>query len=204
MGESGVPIQVCTKFTENRYEKDRQNFKMFYRLILEQHLPEIKKYCEYLTRQFIAATGIPFESWNFRYPAPQQQAPTTEVEIRNNGAQDFNVQSDAVCDLMDFLVQQVDDMKHVQQDYVQCCNSLISAGVPTQICNNYQAFYANALVASIDDPLVAGFVEDYRYLRNVYDQIAQTLQELGNFVSRAPKPLPMAQEVVGTIVFNNN
>lgn len=205
MGESGIPLEVCTKFTENRYERDRANFKKFYGMILQEHLPEIKRYCEYLTRHFIAATGIPFESWNF--VSPQQQEPgaaTTEVEIRDSGVQDFSVQCDAVCDFMDFLVVQVDEMKSVQEGYISCCKGLVDAGVPKQICSNYEAFHANNLVASFDTPLLAGFVDDYAYLRNVYEQIAETMRGLGYMPMRTPKPMRNAQPVVGTIVFNND
>lgn len=189
--ESGVPVQVCDYYTHFRYElKDCQNFRMIYKLIREQHLPDIRSYAEALSRQYMAAAG---EWMEVGMKVPEVSKGGTEVRgegVYVGGAQDFSVQCHALCDLMDNLVYWMTMMKDVQAEYVSCCNNLVEMGVPKQIWSHYDAVDAKPLVALMNCPLLTDFADDYRYLKGVYDEISESLRELGVMYYRSPKGLP--------------
>ena len=190
LAESGVPIEVCNEYEEKRYEAvDQVNFRDMYKSILESHLPRIRSYINALIKQLAAASSIPIDNLNLSWPEQLSETTTTSqnMVIRNQPSQDYIIQIDAVCDLMDFLVDTCRSMNDVIVDYRRHRSGMIDSGVPRQIWADYEDYLASPLERHYFGKLIEGLMDDFKYLRPIYNEIADSLRGLGYSYVREPK-----------------
>lgn len=191
MHESGMTVQ-SKKFISDRYEKvDQENFKRIYHDIAEEHLPAIKRYVDALLRQFDAATGMTMNDIRLETPGSLDSNDASADFIkRTQSVQDYLVQVNALCDYMDFLVKQCDELKDVVLQYKKYCTDyLIESGVPNEVVKDYYYKYAVYLVPDIEQYIIKGFHDDYIYLKLVYLEVVNSLTDLGITHIRTPRSL---------------
>ena len=192
MKESGIPIEACKEFSQKHYEETNKHlFQGICDTIIDKHIRIIKQYLVDLANQYFHATGTSIDIRGLLvYPDSSLSAnATAPLTTRNNGVNDYRVQCAAVCDFTDFLVQQTEELNAVLQGYGNCCNGLLSCGVPKQVCDNYVENYAKPLYKAIDNNLRAALIDAYQYLIKVYNSIVASMRNIGLSVARAPREL---------------
>lgn len=187
---TGVPAEECKAFAEKYYVEDKQNFKVFFDRIIRCDLPQIRKYIEQIRKQFQAATGTDIGQINLRLPSNSVSSslPRNAV-LSSNGTQNLGLQIQAICNMMDFLVDQRNELQQTLHDYQRYCNEMINNGVPKQVVDHYVLNYAHTNVGIINR--LSGHIQnaDYPQLKNVYIQISESLAELGSSANRLPKSM---------------
>ena len=188
MADTGVPVQECKEFADKYYVADEAKFKALFDRIINYDLPQVNKYIEQIRRQFIAATGSDFGQINLKMPSTNISTTMPKGAIdRKGGPQDYEKQLDAVCDLMDFLVSQRDELQYTIRDYERYCQEMINSGVPKQIVEHYIPNFTQPNVSLINNTFAHIQESDYPQLRTLYTEIATSLGELGKSPSRTPK-----------------
>lgn len=187
MIETGVLKQACERFKDDYYVKDAQLLKAIYEHVVQTDLQAIKMYMNQISRQ-IQAAGYPVSDWNFQTPQPfEGSEPPSKARTHSGNSQDYEVQIDAICDLMDFLVDQHANLGRSIMSYRNYCNAMIQNGVPRQIVDHFRP------LAQKDVDLVRHEMqqlkEDYPYLGKLYQVIVESQEQLGHSVSRKPKSM---------------
>ena len=190
MAETGVTEEECREFRDNYYREDEANFKAIYERISNYDLPQIRTYVELICRQFQAATG---SSPNVNLRTPDfnvaSSTPRGANTGRNTGQQDLEVQLDAICDMMDFFVNQRDELTQTIRDYERYCNDMVNSGVPTQIVEQYIPNFAQPNVNLINKTSAHIQGEDYPQMKKLYVETASSLSVLGKSPNRTPKSM---------------
>jgi len=187
MADTGVPVEECQEFADKYYALDEANFKELFKRVIDYDLPRIRKYIDLTRRQFIAASGM---APNIELRNPDFNVPPTPprgAQERKGGSQDLEVRIEAICDLMDFLVEQRDQLKDTIRKYEFYCNDMINSGVPKQVVNDYIPNCAQPNVALINKTSAHIQEQDYPQLMKLYRETATSLMELNLSVNRAPK-----------------
>lgn len=188
LADTGIPVQECKEFADKYYVADETNFKALFERVTNYDIPQILAYIEQIRRQYIAATGSDFGQINLK--SPSNSIPSTVprgAKDRKGGPQDYEKQYDAVCDLMDFLVEQRDELQQTIREYERYCQEMINSGVPRQIVEHYVPNYAQPNVSIINRTTSHIQDSDYPQLRKLQVEIATSLGELGKSVNRSPK-----------------
>ena len=188
MKDTGVPIQECEEFAEKCYAVDERNFKSIFDRITQYDIPWIRKYMEQIQRQLAAATGmaIPIE---LKSPNTNVSAIIpSNAQISAGGPQDYETQIRAICNMMNFMVDQRDEMKETLYKYQQDCDEMIRSGVPKQIVDHYKpmAEFNWKLIENTYNHIQA---EDYPQMKKVYGEIVDSLSELGKSANMVPKSM---------------
>lgn len=190
MAQTGVVVQACQTFQSQYYVKDEALFRSVFERIVNYDLPQIRQYIDLLQTQFQAATGTNYGSINLRTPCSSVTATLPNNAILPTGSsQSFSIQIQAVCNLMDFLVDQRNELQQTIRDYERYCNDMINSGVPKEIVEHYVPNFARENVQLINN--VAGNIQnsDYPYLNKVYVQIGNSLSQTGKSPQRSPKSM---------------
>lgn len=188
LADTGMPVQECKEFADKYYVNDEANFKALFERIVNYDIPQIHAYIEQIRRQYIAATGNDIGQINLKTPSNSISSTTPRGAIdRKGGLQDYEKQYDAVCDLMDFLVDQRNELQQTIRDYERYCQEMINSGVPKQIVEHYIPNYAQPNVGIINRATAHIQDADYPQLKKLQMEIATSLGELGKSANRAPK-----------------
>lgn len=190
MAGTGVLVQACETFRTQYYQKDMALFKRLFERIIQYDLPQIRKYIEMLKSQFRVATGRDIGSINLRLPGNSVSVslPSNAV-LTNTGDQSFDVQINAVCNLMDFLVSQRNELQETIRKYEEYCKAMVSNGVPKEITEHYIPNFALENVRLIKNTYGHIQSEDYPYLSKVYAEIANSLAQTNKSPNRSPKAM---------------
>lgn len=187
MGETGIPEEECTRFSNEFYAVDESNLKAIYNRIVDADLPQIQRYLEDLVRQFETATNSSYGNLSLHTPNPVSIQNPTEAIERNSNVHDYEVQINAICDFMGFLVEERNNLLKTIQTYQNYCNYMLENGVPIQLVNHYVANYATLNVNHINIKIVAHIQEDdYKQLMGLYVQIGESMRNIGLTPSRNP------------------
>lgn len=190
MVSTGIPKQECEEFSEKYYSDDETNFKAIFEQIVTADLPQIKNYMEQIERQFQAATNSSYGGFRLMSPSPaSSQAPSGASE-RDNSVQDYELQIDAICDFMDFLVSQKEGLFQTINAYERYCNSLLEYGVPKQVVDHYVNNYALSNVRFIRDTIISHITDkDYPQLAGLYNEIVDSMKAVNSSPNRTPKSI---------------
>ena len=190
MEETGVPIQECEAYRNQYFAEDEKHFKELHTQITNADLPQIKKYIEHISIQFQQATGMNYGGLDLKTPdmSVSNTAPKNAT-TRTGGAQDYEKQADAGCDLMDFLVEQCNEIRTTISDYKKYCQEMLNNGVPQQVYKHYVGNFAVPNIQKIDNIATHIESEDYPYLKGVYVTIVNAISSLGGSYSRTPKTI---------------
>lgn len=189
LADTGIPVQACQEFADKYYITDEANFKALFDRIVQFDQPQILAYIEQIRRQFIAATGSDFGNINIKTPSNFSPTVPSGAMDRKGGPQDYEKQIDAVCDLMNFLVNQRDELRRTIQDYERYCQNMINSGVPKQVVEHYIPNYAQPNVAIINNTAAHIQDVDYPQLKKLYMEIAASLEQLGRSSNNSPKSM---------------
>jgi hypothetical protein len=190
MIDTGVPAEECKAFEEKCYVEDERNFSTLYDRIVSYDLPRIRMYIAQIQKQFQTATGTDIGQINLRTPSGSVSSTLPQNAVLNsNGIQNYSLQINAICNLMDFLVDQRDELRQELHVYEQRCMDMINNGVPKEIYDDYIPNYAQSNVNIINKMSAHIQDVDYPQLRRVYDEIARSLEELGQSANRSPKQM---------------
>ena len=187
MAQTGVPVQECEEFRDKYYQADENNFKALIGNIINGDLPMIRKYIDEIVKQCMAA-GFNPGSPNLKTPSQSFSSPKNFTS-RTGGPQDYEKQLDALSDLMNFLVNQRDEMLQTIKEYQDCCNGMLQMGVPRQVAEHYVQNFAQKNVQHIRITAAHIQNEDYKQLNGLFQQILTSLTGLGNSYSRTPKSM---------------
>ena len=188
MAKTGVPVQACKEFADNFYATDETNFKALYERISNYDLPQIRKYLEQIRRQMFAATGLDVGQINLKTPSDTVPSTVPKGAVdREGNTQDYEKQHNALCDMMDFLVGQRDELRQTILDYEKYCQNMLSSGVPRQIVEQYIPNYAQFNITLINKTIAHIQFRDYPQLQKLQREIANSLGELGKIPNRAPR-----------------
>lgn len=188
MADTGITFEACKEFADKYYVEDEANFKSLYDRIINYDIPWIRKYMEQIQRQFQAADGTNIGSVNLKMPDNTISSVTPNgVQDRKGGPMDYEIQYDALCDFMNFMVEKRDELQHVIYEYEKACNNMINSGVPKQIVEHYIPNFAQPNVQLINRTIAHIQQVDYPQLKKLLVEIANSLGELGRSANRAPK-----------------
>ncbi len=157
MVDTGVPAEECKAFEEECYVEDERNFKELFDRIVTFDLRQIRVYLEQIKRQFRAATGMDIGQIVLKTPSASisSSIPQNAV-LSSTGIQNYDLQINAICNMMDFLVDQKEELKNHLRNYERDCNNMINNGVPKEICDDYMLNY---------------YQYNYNLIKNISDQI---------------------------------
>lgn len=189
MAETGIQEEECRQFAEKLYVVDESYFKEMYNRIVNCDLPRIKLYLEQLLKQFQAATNNNYGCLSLHVPSQASIHAPSEATERAGGYQDYDLQLNAICDFMDFLVQERDVLMQTIEIYQKYCNDMLAKRVPKQIVDDYVPNYARPNVANINKIIAHIQDEDYKQLSGVYAEIVSSLNDLSQSPSRTPRTL---------------
>jgi hypothetical protein len=190
MAETGVPEEECTRFTNEFYAVDESNLKAIYNRIVEADLPQIKNYLENLARQYQAATNNSYGSLSLHYPNPVSTQTPSAAVVRSNNNSDYEVQIDALCDFMGFLVDERNKLRETIQTYQNYCNNMLENGVPRQLVDHYVTNFASPNVGHINNKIISHIQqEDYTQLMGLYTQVVESLKSIGMSPNRSPQSM---------------
>ncbi len=190
MADTGVPVQECKEFADKYYVVDEQNLKTIYERIIGYDLPQIRNYIEQIARQFQRATGSDIGSINLKMPNQSVSSATpSNATSRTGGPQDYEKQLDAICDFMDFLVAQKNELHNTIHDYEIYCNNMISNGVPKQVVDHYLQHFVPENVRGINNAANNIQSIDYPQLKGLFGEISDSLNSLGKSYGRTPKSM---------------
>ena len=190
LSDTGVQQEVCDEFVEKYYKEDAQNFKSIVSNIMRRDLPMMQKYRESLVAQFQTVSGIDPGDFRFQSPDPSvASAMPHQFNARKGGPQDYVVQLDACCDLMDFLVEQRNRMVMRRDLYRSLCQGLESEGVPKQVAQHYEVNFAKPNIDLLNKTIKHVEEVDYPHVRDIYRTIMNALVALDNptYYHRSPK-----------------
>ncbi|HPA11798.1 MAG TPA: hypothetical protein PK692_08185 [Bacteroidales bacterium] len=190
MEDTGVPIQQCKTYRDDYYVQDEQNFKQLYEKIINFDIPQIRKYIDHIAGQYQAATGQSIGSISLRNPTPSIPATPPRTAVSQSGSwQDIVVQADATANLMDFLVDQRDELKKANQEYKGYCNDMLTNGVPKQFYDHYVSNFATHNFSKINATADNLQDKDYPYLNKVFQKFISDLSAVGASHNRKPKSM---------------
>lgn len=190
MADTGIPEEECTRFTNEFYAVDEQRLNAVYKQIVEYDLPQIQRYLEDLAAQYAAATNSSFGSLSLHYPDPVSTQTPSGATTRNNDTNDYDIQIDALCDFMGFLVEERNNLNMTIQTYRNYCNNMLENGVPRQVVEHYVTNYAVPNIKYINDKIISHFEEyDYKQLTGLYDKVVESLKSIGRSSNRTPLPM---------------
>ena len=189
MAETGIPIQECNNFTQSYYAVDEASFKALYNQIVSCDLGAFQNYIEQLARQFQAATGTSYGGVSLHRPSPvSTQTPSNATE-RRGSTQDYDIQIDALCDFMNYLVGERDQLANTLQRYERYCNNMVEQGVPIQIVNHYVSNFARVNVEQIKRIIGHIQTDDYKQLTGIYTEIANSMAAVSSTPKRSPQSM---------------
>ncbi|WP_025843480.1 hypothetical protein [Porphyromonas gingivicanis] len=184
--DSGVPRQQCETYITTHFEADKALYAELLCHITDADLPRIQFYMEEINRHMQAATSMSAGSFHLSHPdtSARPARPRNIIE-RQGGIADLVIQADAICDFSDFLKGTVESLCNSLQEYERYCNSLLDAGVPKQMYEDYLQQYA-----SVDAQLIHKIMgriehEDIPYLKKVFVQITSSINSLGGAYNRS-------------------
>ena len=190
--ESGVPVEFCYEFEEKYYQVDEQNLKAMISNITTRDLPEIKMYSDALLPQLRYASGGLVPDIKLMTPDISSSAVTPNcLTSRKGGPQDFEVQLNAICDIMDFLVDQRDQMTMYAGLYKEHCKKLEENGVETHIAQRYDVNFAQPNLMLLDKTIMHIQDEDYKFFSDRYSEAVQGMVFDGRFFTRGRSPRKM-------------
>lgn len=189
MAQTGIPIQECTRFSQEFYAVDKANFETLHNQILNNDLPAIAEYVKQLVRQFQAATGSSYGGVSLHRPSGVPMQTPSDATQRRSDVQDYEVQIDAICDFMGYLVSERDTLNDTIMRYEGYCNNMVENGVPIQIVNHYVPNCAVPNVNQIKKTISHVESEDYKQLSALFSEIADSMSALGNSPSRSPRAM---------------
>lgn len=184
--DSGVPRQQCEHYIDNNFQVDKASYQQLLTHIVDADLPRIRLYIEEINKHMQAATDMSAGDPYLSYPdiSPRPKRPRTIVS-RQGGVADLEVQADAICDFGIFLKETIETLHTSLRDYEQYCNSLLDAGVPQQIYQDYMQHCAAADADMIHKIIACIERENIPYLKKVLDQIVGTITTLGGSYNRS-------------------
>ncbi len=187
MAQTGVQVQECEKFRDQCYSIDEKNLDTLRRMIIERDLPMIRKYIDQVLRQF-ASIGYNVGQPHLKTPAQVSVKAPSNLTIRTGGSQDYEKQADAICDFMNFLVAQHNELFETLKQYQNCCNQMIQMGVPRQVYEHYgQNFFGNNVNQT--KATAAHLPVDYEQLGGLFKEVLASMSSLGSSYSRSPRTM---------------
>ena len=193
--ETGIQVEACKTFEQQYYQVDKANFKAIADRIIHGDLPIIrKKNFEPLIKQLSVASDIPLGADSFKLASPVAASSVSafgKAINRKGDAQDYMVQLEGLCDLMDFLVRTRDRMGLNRDCYQKLCNNLVAEYVPVQVAQHYEVNYAQHNIKNINTAIAHIQNDDYAYLKSLYAATLNTLNELGRYPYSQRSPMKM-------------
>lgn len=189
MVDTGIAFQACENYKNQYYQVDAMLFQNLYNHIVQADLPQIQRYYEMIASEFEQATGSRV-SLSLRRPSSNvsPSAPRDAV-TRSGGISDLEIQAEATCSFMNYLVDERDEMIQTLKDYQDRLNDMIAEGVPQQIVNHYVANYVPENVNNIKQSVAHLKSEDYPYLERILRQTVSDIKALGGNFNAALKSM---------------
>ena len=187
MAATGVPVQECEEFISKYYLVDENNFKNLIGNIKDGDLPMIRKYIDQIVKQ-LGSIGYNIGSINLRTPS-QSSSSVPNIQTQTGRVQDYVRQLNALCNFMDFLVGERNELLHTIKDYQDCCNKMLEWGVPRQVMEHYVQNFARTNVGLMNKTTAHIQTDDYVQLSGLFREIHASLTALGISYSRTPKSM---------------
>ncbi len=187
--QTGVPEQECDIYNEKLYMVDKQNFEKIERSIREKDLVWIQRYIKQIQQQ-MAAIGFNPGSVRLMPPSQSSSYAPSHFDPSTVDAQDYEEQLKALCNLMDFLVEERENLNATIEAYGKLLNRLLEMGVPRQVIDHYVQNCAKDNVNYIRNVIVPHIQkDDYDQLMGLFREIYASLSVLGKSYSRQPRPM---------------
>lgn len=188
--ESGVPEEKCIEYRTQCYADDEIKFRALYDNITSHELKWIHDRVEDLRAQMrVSGDGMDPGPLNVQPPNQISSITPKQFNIRTGNEQQYITQLHALCDFMNFLVEQRDSINNILKFYSQILNDMLQEGVPKEVMYVYWQNFGQPngnLVKNIQHHIET---TDYDSLRKLFIQVNQSLSKLNIPFDRTPKTM---------------